>query len=399
MTVSPALILDAVLVVIVLLYAAEGARRGFVRTAMLAVGFVAGGLLGFRLVPDLLGGRLAGLDPALALVALGAVVLVFALVGQALALAVGRALRIGGGRGTGPIDAVFGAVLTGGLALLIAWLGGGLVRVAMPGDVARVVGSSRVLAAVENASPVTSADVLDRAHSVFDAYDFPRVFEGVTAEPITPVDEADPASARSPEIEQAGRSVVRIDATATACGRMQEGSGFVASPGVVVTNAHVVAGASRVVVRKDRLRSTARVIAFDAGRDLAVLGVDTGDLAPLPFAEGDLDTGDPAVVAGFPLGGPFTTEAARVRDRVTARGRDIYGADTVVREVYALRVPIQPGNSGGPVLSPAGETAGVVFAKSLDDDATAYALTLDELRPVLAVAQSGAEVSTGPCAV
>lgn len=390
-------ILDLLLLLIVVLYTVEGARRGFVRTAVSAVGFIGGGLLGFQVLPDLLGGRLAGFRPVLALIVLAAVVLVFALVGQALTMTLARALRIGVSTRFGVLDAILGALLTGTLALCVGWLGAGLVRVAMPGDVARAVGSSRILAVVDRALPITSADVLDRAHAVFEAYDFPRVFEGVTAEPIRPVDPADPSAKQTPAIARAGGSVVRIDATATACGRMQEGSGFVVYPGVVVTNAHVVAGASQVVIRKDRLRSTASVVSFDPGRDLAVLEVDTASLRPLPLAKADLDTGDTAVVAGYPLGGPLVIDSARTRDRITARGRDIYGEGAVTRDVYALRVPIQPGNSGGPVLTPAGEVAGVVFARSLDDEGTAYALTLDELAPVLSSARRGSPVGSGRC--
>ena len=88
-----------------------------------------------------------------------------------------------------------------------------------------------------------------------------------------------------------------------------------------------------------------------------------------------------------------------MRGAVTARGDDIYGTSGVTRELYALRAQVRPGNSGGPLLTPDGEVAGVIFARSLDDSATAYALTLDELRPILAQARSGdGAVGTGRCA-
>ncbi|WP_168583204.1 MarP family serine protease [Gephyromycinifex aptenodytis] len=394
---TPADVLDLLLLLLVVLYMFEGARRGFLRTAALAIGFVGGGLLGFTVVPGLLGGRLAGFSPVLALVVLASVVLVFAMVGQALTMFLARMVGLASSPRVGALDAIAGALITGGLALCVAWLGAGLVRVAMPGDVARVVGSSRVLAAVDRVMPVSSADVLDRAHTLFEAYDFPRVFEGVGAEPIKPVEAADPGAAKSPAIQRAGGSVVRIDATASACGRMQEGSGFVVAPGVVVTNAHVVSGSSRVVIRKDRLRSTATVIAFDPARDLAILSVDTGDLPVLALSKQELSTGDNAVVAGYPLGGPMVIDSARTRERITARGRDIYGQGAVVRDIYALRVPIQPGNSGGPLLTPQGDVVGIVFARSLDDSGTAYALSLAELQPVLEAARAGVAVSAGSC--
>ena len=84
---------------------------------------------------------------------------------------------------------------------------------------------------------------------------------------------------------------------------------------------------------------------------------------------------------------------------LTATGADIYGNPGVVRDVYSLYGRVEPGNSGGPLLSPRGEVVGIVFAKSLDDDNTGYALTLAEARPVLEAANgSFSPVSTGGCA-
>jgi S1-C subfamily serine protease len=103
-------------------------------------------------------------------------------------------------------------------------------------------------------------------------------------------------------------------------------------------------------------------------------------------------------VAGFPLNGPYELDNARVRDVLSATGADIYGNPGVDRQVYSLYARVQPGNSGGPLLSPSGQVVGIVFARSLDDTNTGYALTLDEARPVLDAA-SGAtsQVGTGGC--
>ena len=103
-------------------------------------------------------------------------------------------------------------------------------------------------------------------------------------------------------------------------------------------------------------------------------------------------------MAGFPLNGPYELDSARVRDVLTATGADIYGNPGVVRQVYSLYARVQPGNSGGPLLSPSGQVVGIVFARSLDDTNTGYALTLDEARPVLDAANSSSSpVSTGGC--
>ena len=109
-----------------------------------------------------------------------------------------------------------------------------------------------------------------------------------------------------------------------------------------------------------------------------------------------LKAGDPAVVAGFPGGGPYTLDSARVRGELTAAGTDIYQHNTVVRDVYSLRAVVRAGNSGGPLFDDAGDVVGMVFARSTTDADTGYALTLDEVRPVLAGA-SPAPVATGVC--
>ena len=153
------------------------------------------------------------------------------------------------------------------------------------------------------------------------------------------------------------------------------------APGRVVTNAHVVAGmaAPQVRVHGTGRSYDARVVVFDPRRDLAVLAV-PGLTAP-PLALGrQLSRGDGAVVAGYPLDGPYRLDAARVRTVLDARGADIYGDPGTVREVYSLFARVQPGNSGGPLLSKTGAVVGIVFAKSLDDESTGYALTLTRRR-------------------
>ncbi|HEX8496198.1 MAG TPA: trypsin-like peptidase domain-containing protein, partial [Actinomycetales bacterium] len=166
-------------------------------------------------------------------------------------------------------------------------------------------------------------------------------------------------------------------------------------------NAHVVAGVDRPEVQVGgRGRSyEGRVVLFDPVRDLAVLDVpELG--APALRLGSDLDPDQTAVVAGFPLDGPYRLDSARVRDVITARGEDIYGSGSSVREVYSLFARVQPGNSGGPLLSPQGEVVGVIFAKSLDDDSTAYALTLDEAGAVLERSDDDLRpVDSGSCVV
>ncbi|WP_226343709.1 MarP family serine protease [Agilicoccus flavus] len=392
-------VFDAGLVVIVVLYVLLGARRGVLLTLASIAGFVAGAAAGLSILPRVLVQIVPDDNAALRPVLLLVLVLVLGAVGQSLLTRlVGRVHRHVRTTGWRVPDALLGGLLTGALALTTLWLAAGLLRAASPQVLGRAVSSSQVLEAVDGVMPTSSERVVGRAVIALDGYGFPRVFDGISAEPLTPVDRPVERGTVTQDVRAASRSVLRIDALSVGCGASHEGTGWVVSRGLVVTNAHVVAGAERVTVREGAARRDGTVVAFDPDRDLAVISVPDLTASPLRLGAA-LDTGDPVAVPGYPLGGPLTIDSARVRDELDARGNDIYGSGTVRRQVYSLRAQLQPGNSGGPVLTPDGEVAGVVFARSLDHDDTGYALTLDELRPVLdEVGDSRIPVGTGRCA-
>jgi S1-C subfamily serine protease len=182
------------------------------------------------------------------------------------------------------------------------------------------------------------------------------------------------------------------------CGRGVEGTGFVYSPGRVMTNAHVVAGVDDPNVLVGDQEVPARVVHYDSDLDVAVLAVDGLDRPFLRFDKTG-EARDDAAVLGYPNDGPYNVQAARIRGEQRLRSPDIYGSGTVVREVFSLRSLVRPGNSGGPLLSVDGDVYGVIFAASVTDRDTGYALTADQ------VAQSAAagltndnEVDTGDCA-
>jgi S1-C subfamily serine protease len=230
--------------------------------------------------------------------------------------------------------------------------------------------------------------------------DFPRVFAGVAPEDIIPVPAPDPGAMPARVLSRARASIVKVTGDATACNRTVEGSGAVIGPQHVVTNAHVVAGMRSPTAQIDGrgTRYPARVVLFDARRDIAVLYVPGLRAPALPLGR-NLGRGSDAVVAGFPRNGSFTAVAARVRSVLNASGSDIYGRPGAVREVYQLYAKVEPGNSGGPLLGVDGSLDGIVFAKSLDDSSTGYALTMDESRSTLAAgAGRTSAVATGDCA-
>ena len=192
--------------------------------------------------------------------------------------------------------------------------------------------------------------------------------------------------------------MVRISGTAYACGQNQSGSGFVIAPDRVVTNAHVVAGVDQPVVEAPNGQTLdGRVVYFDPEDDLAVIAVD-GLEAPALALAGSLAPGSDAVVDGYPFGGPFSSIPAEVLAVSNERIMDIYGQDSSVREVYTLAANIQPGNSGGPLLAPSGQVAGLVFARSSEQADLGYAMTNSELQPVAGQASAlSSPVTPGAC--
>jgi S1-C subfamily serine protease len=189
------------------------------------------------------------------------------------------------------------------------------------------------------------------------------------------------------------RSVVKVEGNA--CDRLQEGTGFVTAPNLVVTNAHVVAGESRTRVEtQDDRQLDANVVAFDPNRDLAVLHVDRLNLPALTRGEGHVD--DRGSLFGHPGGGPLRESPMRIAEQITARGTNIERTAPTERDVFVLAAVSQPGDSGAPVVDGSGRVLGVVFAFDLSRPTTAYALTNTELDAVLASTQDRA-VPTGPC--
>lgn len=188
-------------------------------------------------------------------------------------------------------------------------------------------------------------------------------------------------------------STVKVEGVA--CRTIQEGSGFVVGPGLVVTNAHVVAGEEETVVqRSDGSEVNARVVAFDPNRDLAVLRAD--DLDRPALALGTIDEGGVGAVFGHPGGGALRAAPFQVGQQVTATGTDIYDRNQTRREVLILASDLQAGDSGAALVDPDGRAVGVAFAIAPDRDGVAYALAMEELEAVLR-GDLTSTVDTGPC--
>ena len=390
------IVVDVVLVVLGILAVAAGWSKGAIRAAGTLIGLGFGLWLGLTLAPIVVGWFAAfgfsGVTERS--VVAGIVILVCAgaiyAIAGALASIIGKLLRRGPVRW---LDSLVGAIL--GLLTwgVVVWLLAGFALATSLATVVQAANSSRVVATLNSMAPLPSSAVLGAVDDALAGAGLPKVFAG--AEAIRAVPEPDPSVPAS--VARSEQSVVTVLASKPACGVDSEGTGWVLQRGRVVTNAHVVAGASSVVVRMSGSTSVERatLVAFDPSRDLAVLDV-TDLTAPALDVGPDLTAGAPAYAVGYPGDGPFTVSPQRVRDRVTARGTDIYQSGSVDRDIYSLRGVVRPGNSGGPLLDQNGQVAGVVFARSATDADTGYALTLAELRPVLSSVGS-APISSGAC--
>lgn len=396
---SGGLVLDLAIVLILLAYGFSGYRHGLISSVFSLIGFFAGALFAVALLPTTLQNwDLLIDDTRLRVLFLIVGVIGIGWIGQFLGGLVGARIRRQMGQVTvRRIDSVLGAVAVVLAASLIVWFLGGSLRTAGNPAVAKAISDSRVLRAVNAVVPEEAGQLFAGFRGFLSSQGFPQVFGGLTPEPISPVAPPDPGMGRTPQMERVAASVVKVTTTSRECSRGQEGTGWVLSPGRIVTNAHVVAGAERIQVQGSTDTARGRVVIFDADRDLAVISVEEFSAPSLPLG-GDLPRGAAAAVPGYPLDGPYVVVGARVRQTLDARGLDIYGKDQVVREIYSLYTRVQPGNSGGPLIDENGKVVGVVFAKSLEDANTGYALTLDEARPVLDAARSAnREVGTGAC--
>lgn len=390
-------LLDVVLVLAAVLFAVSGYRQGFVVGVLSFVGFLGGGVLGARVAPTVASYELLADLPSAAVGLV--VVFLLASVGQVLASLLGGALRR---RLTWhparQVDAAAGAVVSVVSLLLVSWLVARAVATSPYPALAGQVRRSVVIGAVDGVLPDAGRRFFTSFRDLVDDSGFPEVFDDLRPSDPNDLPPPDPALAGSAAVTQAEPSVLKVLGEAVACGRNVEGSGFVYADERVMTNAHVVAGVERPRVEVGDRRLEARVVVYDPARDVAVLAVPGLGRPALAFSPEPAGSGDDAIVVGYPLDGDFRPVSARISGSQDARGFDIYGESSVVREIYALRGQVLPGNSGGPLLDPGGGVYGVIFAAAADDPGVGYALTAEEVASQAEAGRTATEaVSTGDC--
>jgi S1-C subfamily serine protease len=388
-------LLDWALVVLVLLYAVSGYWQGFVTGAFATLGLLLGGLGGVWLAPTALGNAKPSILVSLAAVF---IVILCASLGQAILQVVGSKLRDRiRWQPVRALDAVGGAVLSGAAALLVAWALGVALSGSGLAGITPMVRDSRVLAEVNRLLPPSAGSRLAAFNNVVGTTFFPRYLEPFAPERIVPVPAGPKRLLTDPDVTRASSSVVRIRST-NGCGQGIEGSGFVYSPGRVMTNAHVVAGVSKPLVDIAGSSVPGKVVYYNPEGDVAVIAVPTDSVTPLRFAASG-QAGEGVAILGYPQNGPYDAQVARIRSDQRLRSPDIYGDGTVIRDVFSLRGLIRPGNSGGPVVDSAGQVVGVVFAASVTNGDTGYALTTRQVGQAAAAGRISAQpVSTQGCA-
>lgn len=377
-------VLDWAIIAFTLALGLWGYRQGLIVGALTLVGFGVGAFAGSRIGPLLLSqGAESPYAPLCA--ALGAL-LTGALAAVAVeSFALGLRAKIICRRTLHRVDGAGGAALIAAVALGLAWVFGAVALHAPATEKLRAdVHASLILRSLNEVLP-PSGPVLNALDRVDPA---PTV-----AGPATPLSPPSEAIVSDPDLLRAGDSVVRV--LSTACGLGVEGSGWAVAPGLVVTNAHVIAGTEDTTVTTQHgVELEATPVYYDPRDDLALLRVGA-DIPTLPISS-QRQAGSDAAVLGYPENGPYALTAARVGDTQATISQDSYGHGPVDRTIVALGGRVRSGNSGGPLVDADGRVIGIVFAATTRGPAGGFAIPVEDVREALR--QTSASVGTGPCA-
>jgi hypothetical protein len=378
--------LDWIIVGFTLLMAVWGYAQGLIVGGLSLAGFAAGAFAGSRLGPVLLdeGSR----SPYAPLFGLFGALLLGGIFASGFEL-LGYHLRGRLGERLGMLDGLGGAALVGCLGLCLAWLGGA-VALQTPGarELREPVQRSAILQELNEVLPPSGPII--QALARFDP--FPSI-QG----PAPGVRPPDARIARDADVRAAADSVVKV--LGTACGLGIQGSGWIAADGVVVTNAHVVAGQDDTTVQVGGEGPThdAEAIWFDPTNDLAILTASGIRGAPALRLDPDADRGTSAAILGFPENGPYDVQPGRLGQTATVFTQDAYGRGPIRRSITSLRGVVRSGNSGGPMVDGEGEVVTTIFAATIDDGGeSGFGVPDSIVKDALAGADTG--VDTGPCA-
>lgn len=384
--------LDWIILAVIALYGISGLRQGLFVTLGSFLGFLVGAGVAIYASPWVVSQvssqwyLLAGLGTVIACLVLG----------QSLGLALGSSLRrVSDRTPLRGLERLAGAALSMLLSALVILTIVLVVRPLGIPAVTNLTSQSKVISWMMAQTPEAAQDQVNQIRSqLLDASGLPEI-----SQLLYPVAEAPSQPLANPTLEAASQSVVQIVGSAQACNYRSEGSGFVTSGGLVVTNAHVVAGvASPSVLARDGQSATSRVVYFDAEKDIAILSAPSLKLTPLTVDPAEVPAGTTVAFMGYPGGGPFASRAASVQGLGYTQTVDASSGQTnPSRLVYQLAAQVEQGNSGGPVLTEDGTVMAMIFAKATEGQ-TGYAVPSSEISQALAqVSSSSASLATGSC--
>ena len=376
-------VLDWAILAFTFALALWGYRQGLIVGALTLVGFGVGAFAGSRIAPLLLTkGSHSPYAPLCA--ALGALLVGALMAVTVESFALGLRERLVRRPFMQTADGAGGAALIAAVALGLAWVFGAVLL--------HAPSTAQLRADIQQSVILRSLnDVLPPSGPLLNALD--RVDPAPTVlGPAAPVAQPDAKIASDPDVLHAGDSVVRV--LSTACGLGIEGSGWAVEPGVVVTNAHVLAGADdTTVTTQDGAELDATPIYYEPRQDLALLRVGAA-LPALPISS-EREVGADAAVLGYPENGPYELSPARLGETRATISEDSYGNGPIERTITAISGSVRSGNSGGPLVDAQGNAVGTIFAATTSGPSGGFAIPAEQVREALGRAQES--VDTGPC--
>jgi S1-C subfamily serine protease len=386
--------LDVAAIVLLVLAVILGVRSGALPQVLGLVGAAIAALTGLAVLPAFTP-LIEDLPAAVRAIIVLSALLGLIGIGEALGAMGGRSMSQSLGNGFfGALDRAAGALVGAAQAILILWLAGGVIASGPFPTLSQIAQKSTALRVVDGFLPPPTEIVLSLGNLLDDS-GLPNVFIGLEQLPAPDIDLPSDALARAIG-ERAAPSVLRV--IADGCGQRASGTSFVIAPGYLVTNGHVVVGATNVFVQTSGDSFTATPVLVDLELDVALLYAPGVDAKPLLFTTAEPTRGAQGAAVGYPGGGKETVEPATVAATYFATGRDVTGSARVTRRILELRAKVAPGDSGGPFVLEDGTVGGVVFAESRVDPAVGYALApkqvLDRVAPSLGRTTAA---DTGPC--
>ena len=366
-------------------------KVGLVRNLFAVGGLFVGIVIGLFIAPGVMSlfkdsvGKFAG-----AILTIALTTLAFGTLGEAMGMKLNIRLQSKNAQKINSVAGSFGGVI---FLLLFVWLASAIIISSPFKTFNSQLENSAIIQFLNRRLPPTPP-IIDRVNALVEPLDFPQVFSGVPQKLSEPVAPAGSVAVQE-AVQNAGKSTVKIEARG--CGNaISNGSGFIVGDGLVMTNAHVIAGATEISVIDTTGTYISVPVYFDPTVDIAILKTPKLSAKSLNISTKQFSRGQEAVVLGFPGGGNFRAEPAGITNTIFARGLDIYGQTQVNRDVYEFIGNVVQGNSGGPLVLSDGTVIGMVFASSQNNQGYGYALTGEEIsRALKLINQSG--VSTQAC--